>query len=92
MPQNEPYGLYRQEKNTMPRIEGLYAFVSVDAADGNEGVMAVQIGDSWMPLIAADPERLKALRPLAEDVVKITRKAARLVRFTGRVDMEEINP
>lgn len=88
----EPYGLYRQPKNTLPKIEGMYAFLSVDAEDGNEGVMAYKMGDAWMPLLAADGERLRVLRPLAEEIVRMTGKKARLVRFTGRIDMEEITP
>jgi hypothetical protein len=57
-----------QPKNTLPRINEVWAFVSVDPKDGNEGVMATTTGRYWLPLIGADGERIKSLRPIVEEM------------------------
>jgi hypothetical protein len=79
-----------QPKNTMPRIDSIWAFVSVDPQDGNEGVCAFQIGQHMMPMIAADPKRLKALTPLAESLALRTGMKIKLVRFTAREEVREL--
>jgi hypothetical protein len=57
--------------NTMPRINSVFAYLSVDK-DGSEGVCAAPIGPggTWMPLIAADADRLKSITPVAEQVAR----------------------
>lgn len=83
--------LFTQPKNTMPKIESIWAYVSVDADDGNEGVCAVTFGNGiTIPLIAADPARLDSIRPLAMDLAAKTGMKIRLVRFTSREEIEEI--
>lgn len=71
------------------RIETLWAFVSPDNADGDEGLVAVRMGPHWVPLVAADETRLQLLRSLVEDMVT-GGKSVRLVKFEGRVDVEVI--
>lgn len=70
------------------RIETLWAYLAVHD-DGDEGVIAASIGGVMMPLVAADEARLRDLRPYAEQVVALTGKAVRLVRFDHRV-VEEV--
>ena len=87
------YTLFVQPPNTMPRINSIYAFVSVDAVDGNEGVVAAPYGgQSCLPLIAADEERLKELIPIAEKIATIANMKIRLVKFSTREVIKEINP
>jgi hypothetical protein len=79
-----------QPKNTMPKIESIWAFVSVDPQDGNEGVCAFQIGPQMMPMMAADPKRLEAITPLAESLALRTGMKIKLVRFTAREEIREL--
>ena len=51
----------------MPKIEKIYAYI-VDEGEGDEGIPAVQLGDSFFPLIGADMERIKSLEPYVEMV------------------------
>lgn len=77
-----------QPKNTMPRIESIYAYLSVDPDDGNEGVVAAPLGNlGCVPLIAADKARLAQLQPIAEGLAKMTRMKIRLVKFTKREEI-----
>lgn len=77
-------------KNTI-RIESLWAILSVDEIDGLEGVIAVNGPNNTMfPLIAADPERLESIKELARQNKKFTKKKMKLVRFTTRIDLEEL--
>jgi hypothetical protein len=79
-----------QPKNTMPRIDSIWAFVSVDPQDGNEGVCAFNSGIHMMPMIAADPKRLEQLTPLAESLALRTGMTIKLVRFTAREEIREL--
>ena len=58
-------------------IDAMYAWIATEP-DGGEGVCAARIGDMMMPLIGADVDRAKSLRPYA--------KAARHARAPGPVD------
>jgi hypothetical protein len=82
--------MWLQPKNTLPKIEQLWAIVSVDAEDGNEGVCAAMIGGVVMPLIAADQKRLDQLLPIAKQVSADTGTRFRLVRFSNREELGDI--
>jgi hypothetical protein len=84
-------GLFRQPKNTLPRIDHIWAFVSVDANDGNEGVVAAPLGGMLMPMIAADDARLQELRPLAAMIAQATGTKIRLIKFNLREEIEEFS-
>lgn len=86
-------GLFKQPKNTLPSIECLYAFVSVDTEDGNEGLVAAPIGPvGCMPLVAADMKRLEQLTPIAQWVADQARIKIRLIKLSKREVIMEINP
>jgi hypothetical protein len=78
-------------KNTMSRIDAIWAFVSVDPEDGNEGVLSAPLlgPGSQVPLIAADPARLNSLRPIAQAIAMRSGMQVRLVRFHQREVLEE---
>lgn len=82
--------LIHSPSNHLSSIDSLWAFLSVD--EGGEGVCAVPLDNTMMPLIAADEARLASLRPLARSLSKMTRKVIRLVRFTERHEIEAIAP
>ena len=79
-------------KNEMPRIDCLWAFLSVDEADGNEGVCAVNFPGlpGLTPLIAADQRRLDLITPIAEDLARTTGRVLRLVKFYNREVVRQI--
>lgn len=64
-------------------IESIYAFIATDPADGDEGIVSVQLGAVHMPMIAADAARLASLFPYA-DHLAATGVQVHLVEFTGR--------
>jgi hypothetical protein len=70
-------------------IEAIYAWVATEP-DGGEGICsAQQLGSNLvMPLVGADIDRIKSLRPHAEAVRRITGYPVRLVRFGSRDDLE----
>lgn len=81
----------RDAPGLMPRIESVWAFLSVDV-DGNEGVIGGPIGPDrgMIPFIGADEARVKSLLPMVEHIVKLTGRPARLVKFSVREDVREI--
>lgn len=73
----------------MPKkIEKITAFLSVDD-EGNEGIIAEKIGDTWMPFIAADMERLISLFPAMKEIAKSSGKVIRIKEFTNVEDVTE---
>jgi hypothetical protein len=74
----------------MPRITELYAVLSVDENEGNEGVVAVKMGSAMMPLIGADANRLSDIKKMAQAILKKHGGTFKLAKFTVREDMEEL--
>jgi hypothetical protein len=68
-------------------IDALFAWVATEP-DGGEGVCSAQIGDIHMPLVGADMDRIKSLRPYAELARRASGYPVRLVRFAHREDLE----
>ncbi len=72
------------------RIDRLFAYLTT-GADG-EGVAAVTIDRTLMPLIGADADRVMALRPYAEEIARRSGRPVRLVRFDTRTEIEVLEP
>jgi hypothetical protein len=73
------------------RIESVFLFIAIDG-NGSEGVAAAAIGPnkSWVPLIAADEARLKALVPVAKEIADQTHCKIKLIKMTTREDIMDI--
>lgn len=82
------------EQTTGLRIDEMFAFVAVDEADDNEGIIAFfdPIRDSWVPMVGADMEMVDALRAMAQLTATETGRTVRLVHFTERTEMEVLLP
>lgn len=63
------------------RVLTLHAFLCRDNPDNDEGLVAIQVGGVWFPLIAADERRLEDLRPKAQEIAAQEGKRIELVRF-----------
>jgi hypothetical protein len=73
------------------RIQTLWAFISTQPGDeSDEGIVAMHVNGSWLPLIGADLERLHELMPIAAEMATNSDEAPiKLVRFE-RVSEEVI--
>lgn len=71
------------------KIKTLMAFVSEDA-NGDEVIAAFKTELGWMPMIGADENRIKSLRPMALDLYLHTGIPIKLVRFTTREEIDSI--
>lgn len=70
------------------KITSIWAYISVDPVDGDEGILAFQSGYGTMPMIAADKRRLDQLRPMAEAIAQDFGIEVHLVRFDNRSNVE----
>jgi hypothetical protein len=74
-------------------IKEIYAFVSSDQ-DG-EGIIGERLSINgmmtMMPFICADKERMETLRPLAIKIGNETGKKIKLIKFTGREEIQVIS-
>jgi hypothetical protein len=77
----------------MPRIEEMFAFVAEDTGPDDEGIVAFLSSEgTWMPLVGADLARVNSLRAHAQTMATMLGKPVKLLRFTGRIDEEVIEP
>lgn len=74
--------------NTNPRIDTLWAVISVDST--GEGVVAAQVGGSWMTLTTSEERLMPMLRQVARDLASKTGKRLKLIKLTTREDVEDI--
>lgn len=72
------------------RIESLYAFIAED--DLGEGVCSFRTGDTMLPMVGANWERVESLKEIAREIAKASGKRIRLVRFASREEIEVIEP
>jgi hypothetical protein len=72
------------------RIDAVWMAVSVDE-NGDEGVCAVNVNGSWMPLLAADEARLPFVIQQATDIAAATQQLIRIVRLTVREEIKTID-
>lgn len=74
----------------MPRIEKMFAFIAENNGD-DEGVVGIEMGRVWWPLVGADMARVNSLRPVAKAIAGATGKIIKLVVFETRKEMEVIS-
>lgn len=74
------------------KVEEIWAWVSVDPQDQNEGIITVNSPMGPMPMVGADKERMKSLRELAEQAAKNAGIEVKLLRFSTRSEIEIIPP
>lgn len=72
------------------RVEQLWAYLAL--GKHGEGLCVAPCGVATFPLIAADQARLERLRPIARATANVFREPIRLVKFTGRAELEVIEP
>lgn len=74
------------------RIDQMYAWVTTDPGEDIEGVLGIQAGDMWLPLVGADMERAVSLKKFAALLGASQGQEVRLLRFTVRETCETIPP
>lgn len=76
--------------NTILRIDSVWMALSVDD-DGTEGVCAFMSNNGWVPLVAADENRLADIRKMARQIAYSENRLVRIVRMTTREEVELID-
>ncbi len=72
-------------------IKKLWAYLAV-GADGEEGIMGMKMGDSWMPFVMGSEKLIESLRPIVKGLAAMEPdKTVRLVSFSTRTDIEVID-
>lgn len=71
-------------------IQQMWAFVIQE--EHGEGIPAAFDSGTgmWMPLVAADEDRVESLRPIAVAAGQAAGKAVKLVKFSNRTELEEV--
>lgn len=71
-------------------IDSLHAFITTDE-NGDEGLCGAYSSShqSWIPMVAADEQRIISLIPVAKQIEKQTGRKVKLVHFTNRQDVDE---
>jgi hypothetical protein len=74
----------------MPLIEEMYAFISYDKDDNDEGICAMNTRGMWIPMVGADMARVESLKPVAQQIVSMTGKKIKICKFSTREVLEII--
>ena len=74
------------------QIDPLWMIVFTDDAGREIVVQAKLTTGEYAPMIAADSARLESMMVAARELAKASNKTMRLVKFTKRVDVDEIRP
>jgi hypothetical protein len=74
------------------RINQLWIVTFVNEAGREVVAQAKLTSGDYVPLIAADPERLESVMSAARDLAKTRNIKMRLVKLTNRLDIEDIAP
>ena len=82
--------LSEYEEGTMPRIEEMYAFVTEDSGPDGEGVIGVDAGSHWLPMVGTDMAGVESLKPIAEAIAAKTGKKVKILRFSHREDLGSV--
>lgn len=75
----------------MKTIDSVWAAVAIDAVEQIEGMCAVKVGENWMPLLAADEDRLPFVREQAALIARESGQVVRIIRLTQREVIETID-
>ena len=72
----------------MPKVDAIYAFISTDEGPEDEGIVAMKVDNTWLPMVGADEARMESLKPIARGIARITEKRIVLAKFSVREDQE----
>ena len=83
-------------KTTSPsgiqRINQLWLVTYINEAGLETVAQAKLVTGEYVPLIAADAERLESVMAAARDIAKAKNLKMRLIKFTNRLEIEDIAP
>lgn len=71
-------------------VDSVSAYLAV--SEEGEGIIAFPANGVMMPMVMADEERIRSLRPMAAAIARASNKRVVLARFSVREDMEIIEP
>jgi hypothetical protein len=74
------------------RIDQLWLVTYINEAGLEIVAQAKLATGEYVPLIAADPARLESMMPAARGLAKASNLKMRLIKFTNRLDVEDIAP
>jgi len=72
-------------------IDQMYAYIVMDD-DDTEGIPAFMNGNTAMPMVGADMDRIASLDPIAQQLATEIGKKITLVRFSVREEVKVIDP
>lgn len=70
-------------------ITTIHCFVAIDATDNSEGIIGFMSGSTWVPMVAADEERLQQLYPIALEICNAAQMKFKILRFDNRQDVTD---
>lgn len=82
---------FKAAKNRL-KVDELWAWVSVDPEDQNEGIIAFESPMGPMPMVGADRERMMSMKKFAEQTAQKSGIEVKLLRFTKRNEIEILKP
>lgn len=70
-------------------IDEMFAFTTIDE-NGDEGVMGYKTEVGWLPMVGADVDRIKSLKPMADSIATALRITYKIKRFKYVGEVEDV--
>jgi hypothetical protein len=83
---------YSTPGGRQPAHQSAWLVTYINEAREEVVVLAELTNGSFTPLIATDPVRLERIMPSVRDIATTRNTKMRLIKFTNRVDIEDIVP
>ncbi len=78
--------------NGIQRIDQVWMIVLIDKAGVENLAQAKLVTGEYAPLIAADAARLESMVGVAREMARAMNVEMKVIRFTNRIDVEQIRP
>lgn len=76
----------------MPKINEMFAFITSDTDENDEGIVSIPMDGIQMPLIGADLTRVDALMSYAQHISNVSNKQIVIKRFMFVEVLDTIMP
>lgn len=83
---------FKATPDGIQRINQLWLVTYINEAGLETVAQAKLVTGEYVPLIAADAGRLESVREAARDIAKAKNLKMRLIKFTNRLEIEDIAP
>lgn len=74
----------------MSSINEVFAFLAQDPE--GEAIVGINTPGGFLPFVGGNMNQIEILKPFAEQIAQKTGRSIKILKFTNREELQEINP